>query len=383
MVLWDIDVVLVSRGWFPAIKGGAEKFIARLGEELHRRGLKVVGITSWIKGTLLPITSHRIILVSKKGKPSVLTSLVFSLKAGTIVNNLNPCAVIINGYWGELAPILIRNSRIITIIHDVGFVHSIRFSKRQYSGIKNFLRKNILNAIIRKSDIVVVPSLTVKRDIINYINNYYDEKIYALGFEGVDGPFKRIHIENEYFDIVHVARFAPNKGHLVLLKAFASILDELKNVRLWLVGSIDTIHTNYYRMVKRIAEQINVKIGKNVVNIVTDAPSLDKYYMIADVCVAPSISDEGYGLAVVECMAYGKPVIASDIFVDTGVASTERAFIVKRGDPYALANMIKYVYFHYEEALRKAKKGLEFVKKHTWSKVADKFIELLKYLNCI
>ncbi|BES82378.1 glycosyltransferase [Pyrodictium abyssi] len=378
----DIDVVLVSRGWFPTTKGGAEKFISRLGNELYKRGLKVVGITQWVRNAFYPKTPYKIIFISGKGKPNTLSSLVFSLKAGITVNKLKPCAVIVNGYWGELAPLFIKSSKIVTIIHDVGFVNSIYQSKLHYNTIKNIMRKYILSKIIKKSDIIVVPSLIVKKDIINYISSYCTEKIYVLGFEGIDGPFRRIHVENEYFDIVHVARFAPNKGHIILLKAFANILNELKNIRLWLVGGIDAKHIDYYEKIKYIANNINRKFNKPVVKIVTNAPSLNNYYALADVCVAPSIGDEGYGLAVAECMAYGKPVIASDIFADTGVVSAERAFVVERGDPYALANTIKYVYLNYEEALKKADKGLEFARKCSWSKVADKFIELLRHVNC-
>ena len=180
-----------------------------------------------------------------------------------------------------------------------------------------------------------------------------------------------------------VGRFAPNKGQIITLKAFAKVLKEISNARLWLVGGrgINREQVQYLEEIQRMADAINTRIGREVVKVIVDPPSVDQYYRVP-MCVASSIAEEGYGLTVVECMAYGKPVIVSDIFVETGVASPDRAFVVRRNRPDELAKAIIHVYQNYKEALRRAEKGLEFAKKCSWEKVAEYFINLLKQFSC-
>ncbi|MEM4485599.1 MAG: glycosyltransferase [Sulfolobales archaeon] len=91
----------------------------------------------------------------------------------------------------------------------------------------------------------------------------------------------------------------------------------------------------------------------------------------------PSTWSEGYGLTAIECMAYGKPVIASDLFRETGAADDERAYIVRRGDLEALTQALEHVINNRSEALEKALKALDFVRRNcSWDEVARR-IEII------
>ncbi len=141
----------------------------------------------------------------------------------------------------------------IAVIHDVGLFKSEIAKKNK---IKYYLRVQALKRVTRKVDLIVVPTETVRNDLINYLQVNKDV-IRVPGFEGVDGPFKRISISNDKIDIVQIGRFAPNKGQLILLKAAKKLLrnnPRIKDiVRIYLIGGLTD--KNYLERVMREAEK--------------------------------------------------------------------------------------------------------------------------------
>ncbi|MSU74706.1 glycosyltransferase, partial [Candidatus Kaiserbacteria bacterium] len=65
-------------------------------------------------------------------------------------------------------------------------------------------------------------------------------------------------------------------------------------------------------------------------------------------------------------MASGKPIVASDLPSLREVLSEKNAFLVKPDDPEALAEGIRYVLAHPDEASLRATQALRDVKRYTW-----------------
>ncbi len=374
-------IILISRGWYPYVKGGADRFIESLAYYLSSRGYDVLGVTRVFrrKHNYDLDKPYDLYLIKQSMDIPLLSSIDFSIRASKIVNKLKPNIVIINQYWAESSAIFIKNNiPKIIVIHDIGF---LKTNKGLRQNIINALRLYVLQRSIRKAVKIVVPTVVVKKDLVHYIHVDRD-KIIAIGKEGVYGPMKFVHRPNDNFDIVQVARFAPNKGHLITLKAFKKIIHVIPEARLWLIGGRPVTRKckQYFSKVLELAENINKSIGDNVVRIVIDAPDVSKYYELADVCVASSTHEEGYGLAIAECMAYGKPVVVSDIFKETGVAREDRALIYRRGNYEELAKQVIRLYRDKELYERLSKKGLEYAKSASWNRVADIFEEIIKEL---
>ncbi len=348
---------------------------------LASRGYRVYvatrGMGSFNRGSSPTPNYLEIIYVRGHLNIPVISNYIFSRRASDIVNRLSPEVVIINSYWGESSALYIRRAiPKIVLIHDVGLFRS-PIARRNLA--KHILRVYVLRRVVRVADLIVVPTEAVKRDLILFLNAD-ESKIRVLGFEGVDGPFRRMQIDNGIIDIVQVGRFAPNKGQLVLLDAIESMLREAGdrlNIRVHMVGSL-TDKRYYGRVISR-AREINTKFGREVVMVRADADDndIDYFYRLADICVAPSIAEEGFGLTVLECMAYGKPVIASDIFEETGVANRDRAVIVPRGDAKSLARAILELIEKPEKADKISTEGIEYSKAHSWDKVADQFVKYI------
>ncbi len=358
-------VVFISRGWWPNVRGGSERFVYRVATELFRRGYEVVGIYYRFPSSDEAEAPFKLI-VSGSGSYNYLKALIFSHNAARKASELNPDVVIVNGYWSESSPIFIRGKlRVIYLVHDLGFLSE--------GGAMSFIKKLIVKYSIKYSDVVIVPTKVVMEELVRELGIDGD-KVRVLGFEGVDAPFKYVHVSNEYFDIVHVGRFSPNKGHLILLKAFREVVKEVSNARLWLVGGSDPKGSEYLSRVKEVASRINEELGREVVKVVINAPDITKYYELADLCVAPSLSAEGFGLSVAECMGYGKPVIVSELFRETGVVSEDSAIIVPKGDAESLAKAIKEVARDRDLARRLGMSGLRRSREFRWGRVAD-FVE--------
>ncbi len=364
-------IAVVSRGWWPSIKGGSEKFISKIAEGLCDRGHEVIGVTRWIHGFPKPEAKHELIIMEVSKARPLISSFRFSRWASKVVNELDVDVVLVNSYWGEMSPIFIKKP-CVAIIHDVGLFSS----SVSGSWWKNKLRAFVLRNVVKRVKAIIVPTEMVKKDLVKYLK-VKEDKIYVLGFEGVDGPFKRIHIKNEWFDIVQVARFAPNKGQHILLRAFGAIASKIPQARLWLVGGLSPGHLDYLNEILQNVKELQQIMGKDRIKVIVDAPTIEEYYKIADVCVVPSIGEEGFGLTILECMAYGKPVIASDVFVETGVASYDRAIIVPRNDPKALAHAIMSIYKNKESAEKIALRGLEYAKSYDWDKVTRVIEEVI------
>jgi len=107
------------------------------------------------------------------------------------------------------------------------------------------------------------------------------------------------------FELLHVSSTIPRKRIDVLLEVFSQFRAVEPDARLLRVGGPFT------REQQRLAERLNVSDA--IVELpFLDRPQLAALYRRAAVVVLPS-EREGFGLPVVEAMACGTPVIASDI----------------------------------------------------------------------
>jgi glycosyltransferase involved in cell wall biosynthesis len=105
--------------------------------------------------------------------------------------------------------------------------------------------------------------------------------------------------------ILNVARQEPQKGQIHLLEAMPAVLEVLPNARLVLVGREGRSTAELWR------RRDELQLGPHVdhLGVREDVPDL---LAAADVFAFPSLY-EGLGGAVIEAMALGTPIVASDI----------------------------------------------------------------------
>ena len=106
------------------------------------------------------------------------------------------------------------------------------------------------------------------------------------------------------------------------------------------------------------------------------AEQLPRYYASCDLFCAPSIHGESFGIILLEAMASGKPVIASDIPGYASVMTDGReGLLTEPGDPTSIALAI--VRLLSDDALKQrvAEQGLKTAAHYAWPSVAKRVLQ--------
>lgn len=150
-------------------------------------------------------------------------------------------------------------------------------------------------------------------------------------------------------DFVHVciARFAPQKAHDVLLKAFAEARRREPRLKLWLAG--DDPFGDGRQRAEALARELALGDSVRFLGIRRDIPEL---LCAADAFVMASLW-EGLGLVFLESMAMGLPVVSTTVSAIPEVVLEGRTgLLVPPSDPARLAEAMAAVAG--DEALRRS-----------------------------
>jgi phosphatidylinositol alpha-mannosyltransferase len=163
--------------------------------------------------------------------------------------------------------------------------------------------------------------------------------------------------------VLWVHRLEPRKGFAIALRAFTALAATLDDVHLVVIGegSARAAQTS-------IPSELRHRV--HMLGAVRDE-DLPRYHAAADVFIAPAIGQESFGLALVEAMAAGLPVVASDIrgyreVVHPGVDG----LLVPPADPSALAAALHRVLTDPELAASLARAGRMRAERYSWDVVA-------------
>ena len=131
-----------------------------------------------------------------------------------------------------------------------------------------------------------------------------------------------------------VARLDPIKDQATLIRAFAALARELPKAELWLVGD-----GQEEAGLRRLAETEGAAARVVFWGRRADIPELLGQM---DVCAFSTTRSEGFGIALIEAMAAGLPVVASDVPACREVlADGDAGTLVPAGNPAALAAALR------------------------------------------
>ena len=174
--------------------------------------------------------------------------------------------------------------------------------------------------------------------------------------------------------VLNVGRQEPQKAQRYLVEAFCQVVAQRPQSRLVIAGAAGSASAS---LRKRIAElgldQHVMLLGRR-----DDVPQL---LGAADVFVLPSLW-EGLPNVVIEAMATGLPVVASDIPpVREAVDADRSAILVAPRDPHALANGLLRVLADPDLCGQLGQRGREvFLERFTIGPVADQMVQLYRRL---
>jgi phosphatidyl-myo-inositol alpha-mannosyltransferase len=132
-------------------------------------------------------------------------------------------------------------------------------------------------------------------------------------------------------NLLFLSRFEPRNGLDLMLRAFARVRSQVRNVRLIVVGD-GKRREDYQRLVDR-------EFGPDVQLVGPKLEQRPSFYTTADIYCAP-ISKASFGMTLLEAMACGRPIVATDNDGYRDLLSPKEGLLVPPHDPVVFADAI-------------------------------------------
>jgi glycosyltransferase involved in cell wall biosynthesis len=264
------------------------------------------------------------------------------------------------------------DTRTIVTIHDLSFV---REPETVMPGMLPHLHKWVPHSV-RRADHVIAVSEATRQDLIKLYQTP-PEKISVLyhgvtpNFEPVTDPAKLAAVRQKYGlgerpFVLSVGTIQPRKNYQRLIQALAKLNSP---VALVIIGSKGWKYEDIFNEVARLdlAERVHF------LGFVADA-DLAALYSAATLFVYPSLY-EGFGLPVLEAMACGTPVVASNQSALPEVVG-EAGLLVNPRDVEAMAAAIARLLTEPDLHRCLAEAGRARAANFTWANMALKLLDL-------
>lgn len=164
--------------------------------------------------------------------------------------------------------------------------------------------------------------------------------------------------------LLFVGRLEPRKGLPFAMRAFARLADRYPDLSLIVVGDgpeRDAID----ELPPALRARVHMK-GK------VSYEALPTYHRASDIFISPATGAESFGIVLVEAMAAGLPVVASNIPGYREVARDGReSLLVKPSDADALAEGVAHLLDHPDEAARLGASGALRSLDYAWEQIID------------
>ena len=205
-----------------------------------------------------------------------------------------------------LMPMLCTTVLRLSNAPNVGTFHA--FGGKPWYSFGTPIGKLILKKWFHKLD----GKIAVSQPAREYVNKYFPGD-YTIIPNGVDTRHFSPDVSpmEEFIDgklnILFIGRLEKRKGLDYLLEAYKRVKPEMPNSRLIVVGPGIRLRNKYEKRVRRNGLKDVVFVGY------ASFRDLPRYYKTADIVCCPAIGWESFGIVLIEAMAVGKPIVASNI----------------------------------------------------------------------
>ena len=219
---------------------------------------------------------------------------------------------------------------------DIKVVWSVGLNITKNSFIHKVLTPHLIDGVI-------VPSASLKKQITQY--NYIKEndvKVIPIGIPDINFDDLKLSARSELRNQYHlsqnsiialtVGRFVNQKGHIYLIDAAGEIVKKYPQVVFMLLGD-----GPLENQLKLKVEKLNLSQHFVFAGMLND---LTNYWAGADLMIHPSV-EEPFGIAVLEGMRAGLPIVASRVGgIPEVVKENETALLISPKDSSSLATAV-------------------------------------------
>ncbi len=365
---------------FPPYQGGTGNVCYHNARDLARRGHAVHIFTAAQPGAVAceareGFTVHRLRPLLRVGNASVLPGLVHALRGFDVIHLHYP---FFGGEIAALAAKLDRTPLVITYHQDVFLSGPMGLAAKLLRGTAGRLALRASTRLLFTSldygrASYVRPLLQGREHTIDALPNGVDVTFFNPGNGAADlrarhqlAADDRVALLVAGLDRAHYF-----KGVDVFLQALAHLPPHIKGV---IVGDGD-LRPAYEAGAKTLGRSRVVFAGR-----VADE-DLPRYYRLADVTVLPSVTmGEAFGLVLVESLASGTPVIASNLpGVRTVVDHGRDGLLVEPDNATALAEALRQIVANETARQAMGRHGRARVEAHyTWEQIGARLAAIYR-----
>jgi len=154
--------------------------------------------------------------------------------------------------------------------------------------------------------------------------------------------------------VINVAHMAGHKGQQFLVRAIPHVLKEIPGARFFIIGEGELMAE-----LQALSDSLGIKQALTFTGFRKDVGA---FYKIADLFVMSSLQ-EGLGTAMLDALALGKPVVATNAGgIPEVIKDGETGRLVEAANPQALAKGIIAMLGHKDQAQAMAQRGQAVVK---------------------
>ncbi|HET7489513.1 MAG TPA: glycosyltransferase [Acidimicrobiales bacterium] len=236
-----------------------------------------------------------------------------------------------------------RLRRLPLVVHFQGPWAEESVSDRKGGDAAAAVRRGVERVVYRRASEIIVLSAAFKRVIVErygvapWLVSVVPPGVDLARFSPGDRAAARTLLGLDAASPVAVAvrRLVPRTGVDVLLRAWADVSGGVPRAVLALVGDGPERGS-----LEALASRLGVEDSVRFLGVV-DEDALVAAYRAADLAVVPSVELEGFGLVVLEALACGVPVLATDVGgLPEALRPLDPALVVPAGDAGALAGRL-------------------------------------------
>lgn len=235
--------------------------------------------------------------------------------------------------------------------------------------------------LMRKLSSKLHGKIAVSQPALNYISKYLPGE-YRIIPNAVDtqyfqpeGPVKE-EFKDGKLNILFVGRLEERKGVPDLIQACSIVKQDFPNFRLIIAGPGLKLRYQYELMGKTL-------LGNNVVfTKFIPFEELPFYYRTADIFCAPATGGESFGIVLLEAMASGKPVVATNIPGYASVlTSGKEGLLAEKGNPRSIAEALLTLLKDEDMRRRMAGSGMVTAEKYSWKNISKQVLDYYQSLT--
>ena len=364
-----MKITIIVSGFPPKYLAGTEVATYNIAKCLAKRGHEVHVITSLDEGTQREEIKegfylHRIKLHSRVPIASIM---IYFMEVASIIKRINPdiihCQNLGMGWMAYVINFFKKHPYVI-------------YGRGDDVYADYWLKEFLLGLTIKNADAVI----TLTEDMKQEASKVYERDIYVVPNGIYLDNYKEKSSNTTLFNydkkvLLYVGRLKPIKGVRYLINAMAIVNQNCPNTKLLIVGDGDE-RNNLEQLVENYGLNDCITFVGRVSN--EDVP---KYLTNADIFVLPSLS-EGFPNVILEAMASGLPVVATNIRgMSEIIAEETNGYLVESKNSEQLA--VKIISLLNDAKLMKAmsENNVICAKQYEWRNVVKKLENI--YLKCI